>query len=103
MHNRRFLQVHQYGDRTDGCTSAGPHFNPYKKNHGGPSDAERHVGDLGNVQADGNRVCKFTMTDKLLSLSGESSIIGRSLVVHVGEDDLGLLPQLFAFNVFALL
>jgi len=83
------FHVHQYGDRTNGCISAGPHFNPFKKTHAGPQDAERHVGDLGNVEANADGVAKFSFTDKLISLNGETSIVGRSLVVHEGQDDLG--------------
>lgn len=84
------FHVHQYGDRTNGCISAGPHFNPYKKTHGGPGDTNRHVGDLGNVKAEGDGACKFRFTDSLISLQGEGNVVGRSLVVHALPDDLGL-------------
>ncbi len=35
-------------------------------------------------------MAKVDITDKLVSLTGDHSVIGRSLVVHKDEDDLGL-------------
>lgn len=84
------FHVHEFGDNTNGCTSAGPHFNPYKKEHGAPNAAIRHVGDLGNIEADNSGIANINITDTLISLNGPNSIIGRTIVVHADVDDLGL-------------
>ncbi|KAL7307343.1 hypothetical protein TKK_0000532 [Trichogramma kaykai] len=83
------FHIHEFGDNTNGCTSAGPHFNPLKKEHGAPTDANRHVGDLGNVKAGTNGVAEVDMTDNQLQLHGAHSILGRTVVVHADPDDLG--------------
>jgi len=86
---QRGFHIHQFGDNTNGCTSAGPHFNPYGKTHGAPDDEERHVGDLGNVQTDSQGVAKGSITDSKVKLIGSDSILGRTVVIHDGTDDLG--------------
>uniref|UniRef100_A0A8C5ARX7 Superoxide dismutase [Cu-Zn] n=1 Tax=Gadus morhua TaxID=8049 RepID=A0A8C5ARX7_GADMO len=48
-----------------------------------------HVGDLGNVTAGADKVAKIDITDKMLSLNGPFSIVGRTMVIHEKADDLG--------------
>jgi Cu-Zn family superoxide dismutase len=87
------FHVHEFGDCSspDG-NSAGAHFNPTHKQHGAPDAAERHEGDLGNVVADSSGKAHLEWTDKVMKLSGPDSIIGRSMIVHVQEDDLKTQP-----------
>ena len=66
------------------------HFNPYNKPHGGPGSKDRHVGDLGNLKTDKNGNVSIVMSDTMIKLKGKASIIGRGLIIHADEDDLGL-------------
>lgn len=83
------FHVHRFGDLTKGCPSAGPHFNPGNSVHGAPEDDYRHVGDLGNIEADPNGNAVFDFYDRLLEFEGGHSIVGRAVVIHERQDDLG--------------
>ncbi|TFK27470.1 hypothetical protein FA15DRAFT_635605 [Coprinopsis marcescibilis] len=99
----RGWHIHESGDLSNGCASAGLHFNPEGKNHGAPDDDERHVGDLGNLQIDENGdayIDNEVINDKI-SLNGRKSVIGRTLVIHLGTDDLGKGGQADSLTVGA--
>lgn len=63
------FHIHQYGDcSADDGTSAGGHFNPSNSEHGAPSDMERHMGDLGNIEASEDGSASIDHTDETVSL-----------------------------------
>ncbi|UYV66071.1 Sod [Cordylochernes scorpioides] len=84
------MHVHELGDTTGGCSTTGAHFNPEKSAHGGPTDRERHLGDLGNITVDpSDGLAHVSLSDNRITLYGQNSILGRSLVIHEDRDDLG--------------
>jgi len=87
------FHLHEKGDCSAAdAASAGAHFNPGQHKHGGPTTAERHEGDLGNIEADASGKAHIDWKGKM-SLSGADSIIGKSVVVHEKEDDLKTDPS----------
>jgi len=80
------FHIHRAGDlRGEGCLGACEHYHKGRPcRHGGPpgSKGERHTGDLGNIER-GSAYSYF--------LKGVTpfDLLGRSLIVHEDEDDLG--------------
>ena len=35
------FHIHEFADFSNGCVSAGPHYNPFGATHGGPTDEVR--------------------------------------------------------------
>ena len=85
------FHIHQYGDCTAANgTSAGGHFNPEGMDHAGPTDAMRHMGDMGNITANAQGNAMIDYVDKTIHIN---MILGRGVIVHNGEDDLSSQPS----------
>jgi superoxide dismutase, Cu-Zn family len=87
------FHVHEKGDCSAAdFTSAGGHFNPSGDPHAGPTDAKRHAGDMGNIEADKDGVAEINYLDAKLSFEGAESLVGRGVIVHAKPDDLKTQP-----------
>ncbi len=87
------FHIHEHGDCGGvDAASAGAHFNPTKKSHGGPDFSNRHVGDLGNIVADAQGKAHYERIDNIISLDGKDSIVGKSIIVHADKDDFKTQP-----------
>ncbi|RUO18770.1 superoxide dismutase family protein [Aliidiomarina iranensis] len=87
------FHIHEFGDcSAPDATSAGGHFNPHGRDHGGPDSDERHVGDLGNLNSDMSGIAHLEHVDHKLELEGDNRILGKAVVVHVQADDLASQP-----------
>ena len=84
------FHIHEYGDLTDGCTSACAHFNPDNTTHGSLTSKVRHMGDLGNIVSKSGVSKGELYLPKARLDSSKYGILGRMIIVHADEDDLGL-------------
>ncbi|XP_016099455.1 extracellular superoxide dismutase [Cu-Zn]-like [Sinocyclocheilus grahami] len=79
----RAIHIHQYGDLSQGCVTAGHHYNPWEVDH------PDHLGDLGNFVPEQGVIRQFQKLPEA-KLFGGHSVLGRAVVVHEKEDDLGM-------------
>lgn len=88
------IHVHEWGDLRKGCESLGAHYDRLGTHTHGSifvPNRPRHAGDLiNNIEFDSKGRFRFTYMDNMLTLFGDDSIFGRSIVIHAKQDDLGL-------------
>ena len=94
------FHIHKKGNELNGAHSLCEHFNPTFETHGDINKKNSHIGDLGNIESrlfkintqEGEKIIGIVDTEFIANrvrLSGKTSVIGRSLIVHEDEDDLG--------------
>lgn len=84
--------VHETGDcSAPDAKSAGGHFNPEHHQHALPPAAERHLGDLGNIDIgpEGKGSLEIVVKGANLEPGDPDSFLGRSIIVHEKLDDGG--------------
>ena len=89
------IHVHENGEcSAPDFKSAGGHFNPKGTDHACPPTTPRHAGDLGNIDiaADGSGHLEQT-TDLITVTPGETSVVGKAIILHGGEDDCTSQPS----------
>ena len=89
------FHLHETGDCSAAdFASAGGHFNPYEMPHAGPDAEERHAGDLGNIEIGEDGMGRMETTSDLVTVGeGPASVVGRTVVLHAGEDDMASQPS----------
>jgi Cu/Zn superoxide dismutase len=83
------IHIHEFGNLTGGCQTLGAHYNPGKHEHGSFQYPQysRHAGDLiNNIFTDSDGKFTYEYYDPSFQLR---DILGRSVVLHEGRDDLG--------------
>jgi Cu-Zn family superoxide dismutase len=88
------FHIHEAGDCSSGDgMSAKGHFNPHGKQHGNPSSAERHAGDLPSLKVGKDGRAKIDVTVESISIGqGAGNIVGRGLIIHAQADDYKTQP-----------
>jgi Cu-Zn family superoxide dismutase len=71
--------------------SAGPHFNPFGKEHGLKNPKGPHAGDMNNFTVNAKGTARATTIDNRVNLGSDSNSLfsngGTSMVIHAKADD----------------
>jgi superoxide dismutase, Cu-Zn family len=90
------FHIHEKGDCTapDG-SSAGGHFNPTQAQHGNPTGASHHAGDMVNIRSSAEGVAEVDTTATGTTLHGDptTDLMGKAVVVHESPDDYATQPS----------
>jgi len=90
------FHIHEKGDCSapDG-SSAGGHFNPTQAQHGNPTSAAHHAGDMVNIRSNGEGVAQVDTTAAGTTLHGDptTDVVGKAIIVHEGPDDYATQPS----------
>ncbi|MEX1193166.1 MAG: superoxide dismutase family protein [Brumimicrobium sp.] len=91
------IHIHEKGDcASDDGKSAGGHWNPTGHDHGEWGEDAFHMGDIGNLDANEEGVASLEFkTDKwCIGCEDETkNIVGKSFIIHAGEDDFESQPS----------
>lgn len=90
------FHIHETGDcSAPDAKSAGGHFNPTHADHGGPSSVNRHLGDIPNVEAngEGSATVSATIGGATLRDGGPNDLVGKAVIVHAKRDDYTTQPS----------
>lgn len=87
------FHIHEKGDcSAPDFSSAGGHFNPTQKPHGGIDASEKHGGDMGNIIADAKGKATLSLELSGLTMGGTDGILGKAVIVHENADDFKTQP-----------
>lgn len=84
------FHIHEGTECGEDGMKAGGHYNPEKHQHGKPGDANRHAGDLGNIEADKDGKAHLELTvDNITINAAKNPIVGHAMILHAKADDFG--------------
>ena len=87
------FHVHEKGVCDGDFASAGGHFNPSGAQHACMPTDTLHAGDFGNIEVAADGTAHLDTYTNHLSLSGATSVIGKAVVLHAGQDDCKTQPS----------
>ncbi|WP_019121373.1 superoxide dismutase family protein [Brevibacillus massiliensis] len=83
------FHIHESSFQGQDFKAAGAHFNPYGKKHGFDNPEGHHLGDMPNltVKPDGTVDTEVMLNNATLKKGEKNSLLGKSIIIHSGEDD----------------